>query len=410
MSAQAVVRPGLRATLREGLNGLREAGLLKSERIITGPQGAHITVQGRPPVINLCSNNYLGLATDSALSLAAKAAIDTHGFGLASVRFICGTQDLHKNLERKLAEAHGKNDATLYASCFDANAAIFESILTDRDVVISDALNHASIIDGIRLCKAQRMRFQHADMQDLESKLRAASDSDARNILVATDSVFSMDGNLAPLPDICDLAKKYGASVFVDECHGTGVLGANGRGAVEHFGVTDAVDVINSTFGKALGGAIGGFTVAHEEYCETLRQRARPYLFSNTLPPAIVASAIVAIDAVANRPELRQRLQHNTKRFRDGMQALGFEIKPGFHPIVPVMLGDAKLAAQFADDMLAEGVYVIGFSYPVVPKGAARIRVQLSAQLSDDDVDAALAAFGKIGQKYKVINARMSAL
>jgi glycine C-acetyltransferase len=406
MSGRAFARPGLRATLREGLNGLREAGLLKSERVLTSPQGAHVTIQGRPPLINLCSNNYLGLATDPAISNAAKTAIDTHGFGLSSVRFICGTQDIHKTLERKLAEAHGKNDATLYASCFDANAAIFESVLTDKDVVISDALNHASIIDGIRLSKAQRVRYLHADMQDLESKLRNAAESDARNILVATDSVFSMDGNLAPLPDICELARKYEASVFVDECHGTGVLGANGRGAVEHFGVTDAVDIVNSTFGKALGGAIGGFTVADEEYCETLRQRARPYLFSNTLPPAIVAASIVAVDAVANRPELRQRMLHNTKRFRHGMQDLGFEIKPGFHPIVPVMLGDAKLAAQFADDMLAEGVYVVGFSYPVVPKGAARIRVQLSAQLSEEDVDVALAAFAKVGRKHNILKSR----
>lgn len=382
------------------LAGIREAGLYKGERIITTPQGARIAAGG-DEVLNFCANNYLGLSSHPDIARAAHRGLDEHGYGLSSVRFICGTQDVHKDLEAKIAGFFGTEDTILYSSCFDANGGLFETLLGADDAIISDALNHASIIDGIRLCKAKRFRYAHSDMHELETHLKQAES--ARLRLIATDGVFSMDGDLAKLPEICELAERYRAMVMVDDSHATGFTGPTGRGTPEHFGVADRVDVITSTLGKALGGASGGFTTGKRAIVELLRQRSRPYLFSNSLAPAIATASIAAIDLLESSGELRERLRDNTKRFRSAMSAAGFDLKPGSHPIVPVMLGDAKLASDMANRLLDEGIYVIGFSYPVVPKGQARIRVQLSAQHEPEHVDAAVAAFTKVGRDLGVI-------
>ncbi|MBL9101602.1 MAG: glycine C-acetyltransferase [Myxococcales bacterium] len=384
------------ATLRE----IRDAGLYKHERLIASPQGAEISVNGRT-VLNFCANNYLGLSSHPAVIAAAHAALDARGFGMSSVRFICGTQDRHRELERRLSEFVGCEDAILYSSCFDANGGLFETLLGAEDAIISDALNHASIIDGIRLCKAERHRYANDDLDQLEDILKKTQNNRLR--LVATDGVFSMDGNIARVSAICDLAERYGAMVHVDDSHATGFVGPGGRGSHEHSGAVGRVDIITSTLGKALGGAAGGFTAARREIVELLRNRSRPYLFSNSLPPPIVAAALAVMDLLTGTSELRDRLNANTRRFREGMTAAGFAIKPGVHPIVPVMLGDARLAAEFAARMLAEEIYVIGFSYPVVPQGQARIRVQLSAGHTAAHVDHAIAAFTKIGRELGVL-------
>jgi len=391
----------MQAHLTQQLSEIRSAGLYKSERLIASPQGAHIELADGRKVLNLCANNYLGLSGHPELVAAARAALERWGYGLSSVRFICGTQTLHKELERKVAEFLGVDDCILYSSCFDANGGLFETLLTEQDAVISDELNHASIIDGIRLCKAQRFRYKNSDLPDLEAKLKEAAG--ARFRLIASDGVFSMDGTIADLKGVCDLAEKHSSLVMVDDSHAVGFLGANGRGTHEHRGVMGRVDILTGTFGKALGGASGGYTAGRKEIVEFLRQRSRPYLFSNTLAPVVTATSIKALELIAARPELRRQLERNTRRFRDGLSAAGFRIKPGEHPIVPVMLGDAHLAAQLAERMLAEGIYVIGFSYPVVPKGAARVRIQMSAGLSDADVDFALEKFAKVGKELKVI-------
>lgn len=386
------------------LASIQEAGLYKRERVITSPQGPEITVAGSDkPVLNFCANNYLGLSSHPMLIDAAKKAMDTHGFGMSSVRFICGTQDIHRELEQKIAAFCQTDDTILYAACFDANGGVFEPLLGEEDAIVSDALNHASIIDGVRLCKAKRYRYESCNMSDLEAQLKQARADGARNIIIATDAVFSMDGTIAPLDKICDLADVYNAMVMVDECHSMGFMGAHGRGVVEHCGVTGRVDIITGTLGKALGGGIGGFTTGRQEIIDMLRQRSRPYLFSNSLPPAIVGAGIAVIDLLSSTTELRDRLEENTKYFREGMSALGFDIVPGTHPITPVMLYDAPLAQQLADKLLAEGIYVIGFFYPVVPKGKARIRVQVSAAHTREMLDRAIAAFGKVGRELGVI-------
>jgi glycine C-acetyltransferase len=390
------VRPELQKEIEE----IKEAGLYKEERIITTPQAAEITANHKD-VLNFCANNYLGLSSHPNVIKAAKEAIDTHGFGLSSVRFICGTQDIHKELEEKIAEFVGMEDAILYAAAFDANGGLFEPILTKEDAIISDALNHASIIDGIRLCKAERHRFKHSDMDDLEEKLKATQG--ARRRMIATDGVFSMDGDIAKLDQICDLADKYDTMVMIDDCHATGFIGKTGRGVHEHHNVMDRVDIVTGTFGKALGGASGGFTAARNEIVEVLRQRSRPYLFSNTVAPAIVGASIAVLDTLSHTTELRDKLEANTMRFRKKMTAAGFDIIPGIHPIVPIMLYDAKLSQTFADALLKEGIYVIGFYYPVVPKGQARIRVQLSAAHDFDHIDRAVEAFTKVGKELNVI-------
>ncbi|MCL4306565.1 glycine C-acetyltransferase [bacterium] len=382
------------------LSSIQESGLFKSERIIESPQGAEIRVKQRD-VLNFCANNYLGLGDHPALIEAAKSALNERGYGMSSVRFICGTQDIHKRLENKLAKFVGMDDAILYSSCFDANGGLFETLMKEEDAIITDALNHASIIDGIRLSKAKRYIYKNCDMQDLEARLKEAQD--ARFRLVATDGVFSMDGSLAPLPEICDLAEKYNALVMVDDSHATGFMGKHGRGTHEHHGVMQRVDIITSTLGKALGGASGGFTAARQEIVELLRQRSRPYLFSNTVPPPIIAGASVAIDMLSETTALRDKLHSNTKYFREAMTKSGFDIKPGEHPIVPIMLYDAHKAQEMAAAMLEEGVYVIGFSFPVVPKGQARIRVQISAAHDGDHLDTAIAAFKKVGKSLGVI-------
>lgn len=379
---------------------LREAGLYKSERVITSQQQADITV-GQDHVINLCANNYLGLANHPTLMKAADAAIASHGFGMASVRFICGTQDLHKELEKKVSEFLKTEDTILYTSCFDANGGLFETILGEEDAVISDELNHASIIDGIRLCKAQRYRYKNNDMQDLEARLKEATG--ARFRLIATDGVFSMDGIIANLPTICDLADKYNAYIMVDDSHAVGFTGKTGAGTPELMGVQDRVDIVTGTFGKALGGASGGYTSGRKEIIEWLRQRSRPYLFSNTLAPNIAAASIAAIDLIRAHPELLQKLADNATYFREKMTRLGFDLVKGSHPIIPVMLYDAPLAKQFADEMLKEGVYVIAFSYPVVPQGKARIRTQMSAAHEKAHLDRAVAAFEKVGKSLGMI-------
>ncbi|KAJ3084491.1 2-amino-3-ketobutyrate coenzyme A ligase [Rhizoclosmatium globosum] len=391
----------LRTIVQKELDGIRSAGTFKTERVIQTAQAASIGVPGAT-VTNFCANNYLGFAAHTSIRTAAKAAIDSHGAGLASVRFICGTQDIHKNLEATVARFHKKEDAILYPSCFDANAGLFEVLLGENDAVISDALNHASIIDGIRLCKAKRFRYKNCDMADLEARLKEADDAGARIKLIATDGVFSMDGRVAPLDKICDLADKYKAIVFIDECHSTGFFGKNGRGTPEYFGVEDRIDIINSTLGKAVSGAAGGYTTSSKEVISLLRQRSRPYLFSNTLPPAVVGAATKAFELIDSEgPKLREQLRANTKLFRSRMAAAGFTLKGDDHPIVPVMLGDAKLASDVADDMLKKGIYVIGFSYPVVPKGEARIRVQLSAAHTTEQVNQCVDAFIECVNKRK---------
>jgi glycine C-acetyltransferase len=382
------------------LREIRDAGLEKDERVIGSPQGASISVAGRE-VLNFCANNYLGLSSDSRVIAAAHAALDERGYGLSSVRFICGTQDRHKELEAEVSRFLGTDDTILYSSCFDANGGLFETLLGPEDAIISDALNHASIIDGIRLCKAQRFRYEHDDLADLERCLQKAEG--ARLRMVATDGVFSMDGDIARLGPICDLAEKYEALVMVDDSHATGFVGKTGRGTPEHCGVMERVDVITSTLGKALGGASGGFTTGRQEIIDVLRNRSRPYLFSNTVAPPIVAGSLAVLRLLTETTELRDRLERNTTRFRQGMTAAGFAIRPGVHPIVPIMLGDARLAVELAARLLTEGIYVIGFSFPVVPKGQARIRVQLSAAHTSADIDRAIAAFTKVGRELEVL-------
>lgn len=377
------------------LAAIEQAGLTKHERLIETPQGARVDVTGGDGVLNLCANNYLGLAQHPVVRAAAAEALDTWGYGLASVRFICGTQTLHKQLEDRLSAFLGTEDTILYPSCFDANGGLFETLLGSEDAVISDALNHASIIDGVRLCKAQRFRYRNNDMDDLEAQLQAADAAGARFKLITTDGVFSMDGHIAKLDSICELAERYGALVHFDDCHATGFVGAHGRGTHELRGCMDRVDIITGTLGKALGGASGGYTAARGEIVALLRQRSRPYLFSNTVAPPVVGGALRALELVDEEPQLRSQLERNTMRFREGLSRLGFELLPGEHPIIPIMLNDAALAAQFADAMLEQGVYVVAFSYPVVPRGAARIRTQMSAALSDDDIDFALGAFDR---------------
>ncbi|MCC6557302.1 MAG: glycine C-acetyltransferase [Polyangiaceae bacterium] len=392
-----------RSIYAQALEEIRAAGLYKEERIITTPQGASIRTSDGGEVLNFCANNYLGLSSHPAVVEAARRALDTHGYGLSSVRFICGTQDLHKRLEARIARFFGTDDAILYSSCFDANGGLFETLLGEEDAIISDALNHASIIDGIRLCKAERHRYPNGDMGTLEEILRKTEHKRLR--MIATDGVFSMDGYLAQLDTICDLADKYRAMVMVDDSHATGFIGPTGRGTAEACGVMHRVDVITSTLGKALGGASGGFTTGRQEIIDLLRQRSRPYLFSNTVAPAIVGASLAVFELLDREATLRERVMENARRFRSGMSQAGFTIKPGVHPIVPIMLGDAKLANDMAKALLAEGVYVIGFSYPVVPKGEARIRVQLSAAHEPADVDRAIAAFRKVGRELGVLRA-----
>ena len=390
----------IRQRLQAELDGIREAGLWKGERIVAGPQGAHVPVDGRE-VLNFCANNYLGLADDPTLVRAAQDGLARWGLGLASVRFICGTQAIHKDLEAAIAGFLGMDDAVLYTSCFDANGGLFETLLDEPDVIISDALNHASIIDGVRLCRAQRQRYAHGDMDELERLLKAASS--ARTRLIATDGVFSMDGDVAPLGPICDLAERHDALVMVDDSHATGFFGPTGRGTPEHCGVAGRVDIVTSTLGKALGGASGGFTASRAEIVALLRQRSRPYLFSNTLPPALVCSALTGLSLLSGSTELRDRLAANTRWFRQAMTAAGFGLRPGEHPIVPIMLGDARLAHRMAADLFDEGIYVVGFSYPVVPRDTARIRVQVSAAHAPADLEHAVAAFVKVGRALGVI-------
>ncbi|HXJ82080.1 MAG TPA: glycine C-acetyltransferase [Candidatus Methylomirabilis sp.] len=386
--------------LQAELDDIRQAGLWKDERVIEGPQGARVLVGGRP-VLNFCANNYLGLANDPALVRAAQDGLARWGFGLASVRFICGTQTIHKELEGAIARFLGTDDAILYTSCFDANGGLFETLLGEGDAIISDALNHASIIDGIRLCRADRHRYDHGDMASLEKILQDIRQ--ARTRLIATDGVFSMDGDVAPLADICRLADRYDALVMVDDSHATGFFGPTGRGTPEHCGVAGRVDIITSTLGKALGGASGGFTAARREIVALLRQRSRPYLFSNTLPPSLVAASLACLDLLSRTTVHRDRLASNTRWFRRAMTEAGFQIRPGEHPIVPIMLGDARLAQQMAADLLGAGIYVVGFSYPVVPKGQARIRVQISAAHEPDQLERAVAAFVEVARAHGVI-------
>jgi glycine C-acetyltransferase len=389
-----------RDRLRSELAEIQAAGLWKHERVLESPQGAWITVNGTQ-VLCLCANNYLGLANDAGLKQAAKAMVDSHGLGLASVRFICGTQDAHKTLERKISAFLGTEDTILYSSCFDANGGLFETLMGEQDAILSDSLNHASIIDGIRLSKAQRFRYQNGDMAELEQQLRATQH--CRSRLIATDGVFSMDGYVAKLPDICELADKYRAMVMVDDSHATGFFGPTGRGTPEFHGCQARIDVMTSTLGKALGGAAGGFTTGRKEIIDLLRNRSRPYLFSNTLAPAIVGATIACLDRLSSTTALRDKLAANTRFFRSAMTAAGFQIVPGEHPICPIMLGDAKLAVDMAARLLDEGVYVIGFSFPVVPKGKARIRVQISAAHEIPQLETAVAAFAKVGRQLGVV-------
>ncbi|PWL27833.1 glycine C-acetyltransferase [Roseivirga spongicola] len=393
----------LKPKLEAELESIKEAGLFKKERVITTPQGADIKTAEGKEVINFCANNYLGLSSHPKVVEAAKQAIDTHGFGMSSVRFICGTQDIHKELERKISEFLGTEDTILYAAAFDANGGVFEPLLGPEDAIVSDALNHASIIDGVRLCKAMRFRYQHNDMADLEKQLQDAREQGAKNIIIVTDGVFSMDGTIAQLDKICDLADKYSALVMSDECHSTGFMGKTGRGVHEHCGCMDRMDIITGTLGKALGGASGGFTSGKKEIIELLRQRSRPYLFSNTLAPSIVGASIAVFDMLSETTELRDKLEENTKYFREAMTKAGFDIKPGEHAIVPVMLYEAPLAQKMADALLEKGIYVIGFFYPVVPKGQARIRVQVSAGHEKHHLDKAIAAFTEVGKELGVI-------
>jgi glycine C-acetyltransferase len=388
--------------LRGDLAALREQGLYKSERVLAGPQGGLVSTGGRE-VINLCANNYLGLANHPAVRAAAQRSLDRFGYGMASVRFICGTQQPHKDLEARLARFLGTEDVILYSSCFDANGGLFETLLDERDAVISDALNHASIIDGIRLCKAQRFRYANSDLAELENCLRQAQG--ARTRLIATDGVFSMDGFIANLRGICDLADRYDALVMVDDSHATGFMGATGRGTPEHCGVAARVDILTGTLGKALGGGSGGYIAARREVIEWLRQRSRPYLFSNSIPPVVAAASLAVLDLLEGGTQLREQLMENARYFRAAMTQAGFDLKPGEHPIIPVMLGDAALATRMADALLARGVYVIGFSFPVVPKGQARIRTQMSAALTRPELERAVAAFTEVGRELGVLRA-----
>ncbi len=390
--------------LQNEIATIKENGLYKSERIIVSEQGPEIEVAGRnSKVLNFCANNYLGLSSHPQVIEAAKHTLDSHGYGMSSVRFICGTQDIHRELEKKIAEFCGTDDTILYAACFDANGGVFEPLLTEQDAIISDELNHASIIDGVRLCKAKRYRYKCADMADLEEKLQQAKAENARFIMIATDAVFSMDGTIAPLDKICDLADAYGALVMTDECHSMGFMGAKGRGVTELCNATGRVDIITGTLGKALGGGIGGFTTGRQEIIDLLRQRSRPYLFSNSLPPSVVGASIEIFNVLSTTTQLRDTLEENTQYFRSKMETLGFDIKSGTHPIVPIMLYDAVLAQTFAKELLEENIYVVGFFFPVVPKGLARIRVQISAAHTKEDLDKAIAGFEKIGKKLGVI-------
>lgn len=393
-----------RPTLQEELKGIEEAGLFKKERVITSPQSAEITIAGGQKVLNFCANNYLGLSSHPKVIEAAKAAIDSHGFGMSSVRFICGTQDIHKELEKKISEFLGTEDTILYAAAFDANGGVFEPLLGPEDAIISDALNHASIIDGVRLCKAMRFRYEHNNMEDLEAQLKDAVAKGAKQKIIVTDGVFSMDGTIAQLDKIVALAEKYEALVMTDECHSTGFMGKTGRGVHEHCGVMGKIDIITGTLGKALGGASGGFTSGRKEIIELLRQRSRPYLFSNTLAPSITGASIAVFDLLSETTELRDKLEENTKYFREKMTAAGFDIKPGEHAIVPIMLYDAVLSQKMAEKVLEKGIYVIGFYYPVVPKGQARIRVQISAGHDRTHLDQAIAAFTEVGKELGVID------
>lgn len=387
--------------LKNELKEIKKSGLFKDERIISSKQGSSVGLKEREDVLNFCANNYLGLASNSNVIQKSKDSLDSFGFGMASVRFICGTQSIHKKLEQKISNFLGKEDTILYAAAFDANGGFFEPLFNDKDAIISDQLNHASLIDGIRLCKAQRFRYQHNDMDDLEKQLKIAQKQ--RNRIIVTDAVFSMDGTIAQMDKICQLAKKYDALVMSDECHSTGIVGPSGRGVHEELNVMDDVDIITGTLGKALGGASGGFTSGPKEIIEILRQKSRPYLFSNTLAPSIVGASLAAIEIIESDKSLLSKLKKNTKKFRDGITSLGFDIKPGIHPIVPVMLYDAHLAQNFSKELLKFGVYVIGFFFPVVPKGEARIRVQLSASHTDSQIQYTLDAFKKVGKKFKVI-------
>ena len=391
----------LQQKLSAELEEIKKAGLYKQERTITTPQGAEISTEEGGEVLNFCANNYLGLSSHPKVIQAAKDAIDTHGYGLSSVRFICGTQDIHKELERKLSEYLGTEDTILYAAAFDANGGLFEPLFDAEDAIISDALNHASIIDGVRLCKAQRYRYLHNNMEDLEKQLIAAQDQ--RNRVIVTDGSFSMDGTIAQLDKIVALADKYDASVIIDECHSSGFLGKTGRGTHEHCGVMGKIEIITGTLGKALGGASGGFTSGKKEIIEMLRQKSRPYLFSNTLAPSIVGASIAVLDMLSETTELRDKLEHNTMYFREKMTEAGFDITPGVHPIVPIMLYDANVAQEMAAKMLEEGIFVVGFYFPVVPKGKARIRVQLSAAHDSSQLNRAIAAFIKVGKEMEVI-------
>ncbi len=392
----------LKPRLEQELEEIKEAGLYKKERIIASPQSADITLQDGSEVVNFCANNYLGLSSHPKVIEAAKATIDTHGFGMSSVRFICGTQDIHKELEQKISEFLGMEDTILYAAAFDANGGVFEPLLGPEDAIISDSLNHASIIDGVRLCKAKRYRYKNNDMADLEEQLKAASEAKVK--IIVTDGVFSMDGTIAQLDKICDLADKYDALVMTDECHSTGFVGKTGRGVHEYRDCMDRVDIITGTLGKALGGASGGFTAARKEIVDILRQRSRPYLFSNTLAPSITGASIAVIDMLSETTELRDKLEDNTKYFREQMTAAGFDIKPGEHPIVPIMLYDAKLSQEMAAKLLEKGIYVIGFYFPVVPKDEARIRVQISAVHERHHLDKAIQAFTEVGKELGVIS------
>jgi len=391
----------LKPVLENELAEIENAGLYKRERVITTPQGADIRVQGGKEVINFCANNYLGLSSHPKVIEAAKQAIDTHGYGMSSVRFICGTQDIHKELEKKISAFLGTEDTILYAAAFDANGGVFEPLFNEQDAIISDALNHASIIDGVRLCKAQRFRYNHNDMADLEEKLKETQH--LRHRIIVTDGSFSMDGTIAQLDQICDLADKYEALVMIDECHSSGFIGKTGRGTHEHHNVMGRVDIITGTLGKALGGASGGFTSGPKEVIDILRQRSRPYLFSNTLAPSIVGASIAVLDMLSETTDLRDKLESNTTYFREKMTEAGFDIKPGVHPIVPIMLYDAKLAQDFATKLLEEGIYVIGFYFPVVAKGQARIRVQISAAHDQHHLDQAISAFIKVGAELGVL-------
>jgi len=390
--------------LQKELEEIKDNGLYKKERIITSPQDAEITISTGEKVLNFCANNYLGLSANKEVIQAAKDAMDTHGFGMSSVRFICGTQDIHKELEKKIADFYGTEDTILYAACFDANGGVFEPLLGEEDAIISDSLNHASIIDGVRLCKAARYRYENSNMEDLEKQLITANEKGARFKIIVTDGVFSMDGLVAPLDKICDLADKYDALVMIDECHATGFIGETGRGTLEEKGVMGRVDIITGTLGKALGGAMGGYTTGNKEVIEMLRQRSRPYLFSNSLAPAIVGASIKVFEMLSGDTSLRDKLAENTAYFKKGMKEAGFDIIDGDSAIVPVMLYDAKLSQQMADMLLEEGIYVIGFFFPVVPKGKARIRVQLSAAHNKKHLDKAIKAFIKIGKKLGVID------